>query len=168
MKLSHGIKVGGALGLIALAVACYLRLSPEAEGSGARTYFYDLQEKRLFTLPSGVIPPVQGLRGTQSEAVRAVVVSITGDPADRKHQQIAYLEKYTPEQKQLFEEVRRARTEGRSEEGRIDRKQIPANTLVRRLNDAEWHALNSPEGARIANEWQAPGPDGRVPVVCSP
>ena len=100
--------------------------------------------------------------------VRAIVISTTGNAADKEHREIAYLEKYSPEIKELFEEVRQARMAGRSEEGRIDRRQVPANTLVRRLHETEWHALNTTEGKAIASEWNAPGPDGRTPVVCSP
>lgn len=127
-----------------------------------------MQEQKLFVGPSSAIPPTKGVKGAEAAGVRAIVISTSGDPADKKHQEIAYLEKYSPEIKQLFEEVRAARLAGRSEEGRIDRKQIPANTWVRRLKDSEWHALNSAEGVKIANEWNTPSADGRRPVVCSP
>lgn len=100
--------------------------------------------------------------------VRAIVISTTGNAADKEHREIAYLEKYSPEIKQLFEEVRQARLAGRSAEGRIDRRQVPANTLVRRLHEAEWHALDTTEGKAIASEWNTPGADGTSPVVCSP
>ena len=100
--------------------------------------------------------------------VRAIVICTNGDPADQGHRQIAYLEKYSPEIKQLFEEVRQARAAGHPAARSIDRSQIPPNTLVRRLQDTDWHPLNTPEGKSIANEWNAPGPDGRAPVVCSP
>jgi hypothetical protein len=131
-------------------------------------YFYDLTEKRLFAAPRGSIPPIAGIKGEADAGVRAVVICTNGNPNDKKHLSIAYLQKYAPEIKQLFEEVHKAREEGRDEQGRINRNQIPPNTLVRRLEDNDWHVLNSPEGQEIANGWNKPGPDGQTPVICSP
>ena len=161
-------KVVLALILLAAAVVCFIKLSPARESRDENAYFYDLDEQKLFVAPRSSIPPIKGIKGAAMAGVRAIVVSKTGDPADKKHRQIAYLEKYSPEIKQLFEEVRQARAEGHSAEGRIDRSQIPPNTWVRRLKDTDWHALSTPEGEQIANEWNTPGPDGRVPVICSP
>jgi hypothetical protein len=127
-----------------------------------------LEEKQLFVAPSGSIPPINGIKGAAMAGVRAIVIATNGNCSDRKHLQIAYLEKYSPEIKQLFEEVRQARAEGRSEEGRIDRKQVHANTYVRRLDDKDWQSLETAEGKHIASEWNMAGPDGRMPVVCSP
>ena len=168
MNASSAIKLGVAISLLAGAVVCFLKLSPAGDSGDAKSYFYDVEEQKLFVAPSSSIPPIKGLKGGESAGVRAIVVSPTGDPGDKTHCRIAYLEKYSPEIKQLFEEVRQARAAGRSEEGRIDRRQVPPSTWVRRLNETEWHALNTPEGKQIASEWNTPGPDGRTPVVCSP
>ena len=168
MNNSASVKVVFSLVLLSAAVVLYLKLSPARERQDGEAYFYDVEEQKLFVAPRGSIPPIKGLKGAANAGVRAIVISTSGNPADKGRLQIAYLEKYSPEIKQLFEEVRQARREGRSEEGRIDRKQVPPNTLVRRLQDAEWHALNTTEGKKIASEWNAPGPDGRTPVVCSP
>ncbi len=168
MNTSAPVKIVLALVLLAAAVVFFITLSPPREGRNGDAYFYDLQEQKLFVAPRGSIPPINGIKGGAMTAVRAIVISTTGDPADKKHRQIAYLEKYSPEIKQLFEEVRQARAEGRSEEGRIDRREVPANTLVRRLRDTAWQPLNSAEGRQIVGEWNTPGPDGRTPVVCSP
>jgi hypothetical protein len=165
---SSAIKLGVAILLLAGSVVCFIKFSPAGESGEGRAYFYDLEEQKLFVAPSSSIPPTKGIKGAAMAGVRAVVISPTGDPGDKKHREIAYLERYSPEIKRLFEEVRQARAEGRSEEGRIDRKQVPGNTWVRRLKDTEWHALNSAEGKQIVNEWNAPGADGRTPVVCSP
>ena len=40
--------------------------------------------------------------------------------------------------------------------------------FVKRLEDAEWHKVNSPEGEKILAEWNVPGADGKFPVVCVP
>jgi len=162
------VKVVSACVLLAAAVVCFIKLSPAGESRDENAYFYDLEEQKLFVAPRSSIPPIKGIKGRAMAGVRAIVISTTGDPADKKHRQIAYLEKYSPEIKRLFEEVQQARAAGLSAEGRIDRRQVPANTWVRRLHDAEWHPLDSTEGENITSEWNAPGPDGRTPVVCSP
>jgi hypothetical protein len=154
--------------MLAAAVFFFIKLSPAQGGSGDQAYFFDLNEQKLFVAPRGSIPPISGINGAKDAGVRAVVISTTGDPRDKKHRKIAYLEKYSPELKQMFEAVQRARAAGQSAEGMIQRSQVPAGTLVRRTNETEWHALTSSEGERIVTEWNVPGPDGFVPVVCSP
>jgi hypothetical protein len=129
--------------LLAASVFFFIKLSPARESQHADAYFYDLNEQQLFVAPKGSIPPINGIKGAAMAGVRAIVIATNGNPADKKHLEIAYLEKYSPEIKQLFEEVRQARAEGRSEEGRIDRRQVHANTWVRRLHDAEWQPLDS-------------------------
>jgi len=168
MNKSAAIKVVFSLVLLSAAVVFYVKLSPARESRDGDAYFYDLQEQQLFVAPRGAIPPINGIKGGAMAGVRAIVISTNGNPADKKHIQIAYLEKYSPEIKQLFEEVRQARAAGRSEEGRIDRRQVHANTWVRRLHDTDWQSLDTAEGKIIASEWNRPGPDGRTPVVCSP
>jgi len=168
MNKSAPVKVVFSLVLLAASVVFYIKLSPARESQDGDAYFYDLEQQQLFVAPRGSIPPINGVKGGAMAGVRAIVISTNGNPADKKHFQIAYLEKYSLEIKQLFEEVRQARAAGRSEEGRIDRKEVHANTFVRRLRDTDWRALDSAEGKEIANDWNVPGPDGRSPVICSP
>ena len=168
MNKSALFKVVLALALLSVAAVLFLKLSPAREGRHEDAYFYDLVEQKLFVAPKGSIPPIAGLKGADQAGVRAIVICTNGNPADKLHREIAYLEKYSPEIKQLFESVRQARAAGRSPEQSIDRRQIPPNTWVRRLRETDWHALNTPEGEQIVNEWNASGPDGRVPMVCSP
>ena len=162
------IKLASAIILLGAAFFLYTKLSPARHHDSGDAYFYDLQEQKLFVAARGSIPPINGITGASNAGVRAIVISPTGDCLDKKHLQIAYLEKYSPEIKALFEEVHEARMQGRSEEGRIDRREVAANTLVRRLADKEWQPITSSEGKRIASEWNVPGPDGRAPVICSP
>jgi hypothetical protein len=168
MNKSAPAQVVLSLVLLAAAVFFFIKFSPARENQHGDAYFYDLQEQQLFVAPKGSIPPIDGIKGAAMAGVRAIVISTNGNLADKKHLEIAYLEKYSPEIKQLFEEVRQARAAGRSEEGRIDRRQVHANTWVRLLHETEWHSLDSAEGKQIASEWNVPGPDGRAPVVCSP
>ena len=168
MKPSAPLPALLAVVLLIVAGVLWFKLGSGNGGNHENAYFYDLQEHQLFVAPKGSIPPIKGVKGADMAGVRAIVICTNGNPADKQHREIAYLEKYSPETKQLFEAVRQARAEGRTPAEAIDRRQIPPNTWVRRLNDADWHALNTPEGERIVTEWNTPGPDGRVPVICAP
>ena len=168
MKKPAIIKLVAALVLLAAAAVLFFKLSPPGNTRHEDGYFYDVSEKRLFVAPRGTIPPVAGIKGADMAGVRALVICTNGNPGDKAHLVIAYLEKYSPEIKQLFDEVQKARAAGRDESGRIDRRQIPPNTLVRRLEDTDWHSLDTPEGKEIVNGWNKPGPDGQVPTVCQP
>jgi hypothetical protein len=161
-------KIALAVVLMGIAAVCFFRFGPPGEGHDDGAYFYDVAEETLFVAPRGSIPPITGVKGRPAAGVRAVVISMSGDPGDKKNRRIAYLESYTPELKQLFEEVRAARAEGRSPARAIDRGQVPHNTLVRRPKDAEWRPLDSAEGEAITVEWNTPGADGRSPVICTP
>jgi hypothetical protein len=162
------IKIALSLVLIALAVVCYFKLMPASESRSEKAYFYDLEQKQLFVAPRNSIPPINGIKGAPLAGVRAIVISRTGNPADMKHREIAYLEKYSPELREKFETIQQEEAAGHASDVVIDRHMLPTMTLVRRLNDTEWHPLSSDEGAKITMEWNTPDPDGRVPVVCSP
>ena len=168
MNKSALLKIALAMIFLCVAVVIFIKLSPAQESRHEDAFFYDLVERQLFVAPKGSIPPIKGMKGADQAGVRAIVICTNGNPADQRHRVIAYLEKYSPEIKQLFESVRQDRAAGRSPQVSIDRRQIPPNTLVRRLSDTDWHALNTPEGEQIVNEWNTPGPDGRSPIVCSP
>ncbi len=159
MIRSNLFKVFLALALLAGAGLIFFRFFSQNNGVSEKTYFYDLNEKKLFATSREALPPIRGLNNAAEGAVRAVVISVNGNPKDRK---IAYLEKYAPELKEHLEKVRAGQAEP-----------LPRNTrdgfrFVKRADDAEWHAVNTPEGEKILGEWNVPGPDGRFPVVCSP
>jgi hypothetical protein len=168
LNKSGTFKLVAALGLLALAAVFFIKLSPTREALDDKSYFFDLNERKLFVAPRSSIPPVAGIKHADQAGVRAIVISTNGKAADKKHLRIAYLEKYSPELKRVFEAVQQARAEGKSAEGLIDRSQVPAGTLVRRPDDMQWYSLNSAEGAKIVTEWNIPGPDGVTPTVCSP
>ena len=152
--------------LLAVAAVLMVRIfwsQREAEGMA---YFYDLSEQKLFVAPRTSVPPIRGINNDEPDGVRAVVVSTSGEAKDKKHRQIAYLEKYSPELKQQFENLRDGSAAAAT--ARIARGQSQAHIFVRRANEPTWHPANSPEAEKIMTEWQAPGPDGKAPVVCVP
>jgi len=134
------------------------------EGEGL-VYFYDLSEQKLFAAPRRSVPPIRGINNEEQDGVRAIVISDNGNARDKKHRRIAYLEKYTAELKAQFEAVQK---NGAGQPTSIHRKEVPSNTLVRRLTDKEWYSMDSPEGEKIVSEWNVPNADGGYPVVCVP
>ena len=133
--------------------------------SDGKVYFYDLSQQKLFAAPRSSVPPIRGIDNAEEDGVRAIVISENGNPADRKHRRIAYLEKYTPQLKAQFEAIQR---DGAGATNSLRREDVPASTLVRRLTDRDWYPMNSAEGEKIVAEWNVPGPNGTYPVVCVP
>ncbi len=162
------IKLVAGLLLAAVAGVLVFRSFRHGTDSDGMVYFYDLSEQKLFPAPRASIPPIRGVNNEEADGVRAIVISDSGDPKNRKRQRIAYLEKYTPQLKAEFEAARNRSADATSNAVAIPREVVPANTLVRRLTDKEWYPMNSPEGEKIVNEWNVPGANGAYPAVCVP
>lgn len=132
-------------------------------GVSGQAFFYDLSQQKLFTGPRESIPPIRGVDGPEEDAVRAVVVSVSGKPEDKDSWQVAYLEKYSPE---LKRQMQQAQATGTSPA--MGRGMAQAHRFVKRLKDADWSSLNTEEGERIVAEWTTLGVNGATPVLCSP
>jgi hypothetical protein len=166
----------GAAG--ALAVAGVAFVSERVGGfrksgeEGGTTWFYDQSEKRLYKVPRDTIPPDKGIGGPSGDGVRAVVVAFRAEQDDPRKWRIAYLETCTPELKDLLAKVQAARANGQASVGGIparDSDYFQTNSLVKGLDETEWHAISSPEGRRAMTAWRSwRGPDGQPPVVCVP
>ena len=161
MSFSNIAKAGVALVLLVIAGFSFARFFGRDSGVSEETFFYDLSEKKLFAAPREALPPIRGVNDAQEDAVRAIVVS-RGNPADKTSQTIAYLEKYAPELKKSLEEVRAGKAEPLPSAVRNGYR------FVKRVQDADWRPVNTPEGQAILNEWNVAGPDGKFPVVCVP
>jgi hypothetical protein len=131
-------------------------------------YFYDLSERKLFVAARTLVPPIRGINNDEPDGMRAIVISPSGNPKDKASQRIAYLEKYAPELKQQFEAMQSGQESSASSGGRIGRGAAQSFIYVRRLNEETWYPVNSTDGEKIMTEWQIPGTDGSVPVVCVP
>jgi hypothetical protein len=162
MNTSNVLKLVLALVLLGGAAFMAVRFLRQNDGIAENAFFYDLSERRLFAAPREALPPIQGLNNPDEDAVRAVVIAPNGNPKDKAGRKIAYLEKYAPELKQHLEKVRAGQAEP------MPRKARDAYRFVKRVDDAEWHPLNSPEAERILAEWNVAGPDGQYPAVCAP
>ncbi len=130
---------------------------------GELGFFYDVSARRLFTADRNAPPPIRGVDGPEEDAFRAVVISTTGRADDRNSRQVAYLEKFTPELRQRMLAAQESGTA--LEMGRLETQN---HRFVRRLEDADWVPVSSPEAEAVLGSWARPGPDGVTPVLCVP
>ena len=161
MNKSNAVKIVLAVSLLGGAAFMFARFLRSNNGIVEETFFYDMSEKKLFPSSRELLPPIRGLKGNDENAVRAVVIS-SGRSQDKANQKIAYLEKYAPELKQHLAKVRAGQAEP------LPRGARDSYRFVKRVDDAEWRPVNSPEGEKILGEWNVPGPDGKFPIVCVP
>ena len=153
-------------------IASHLQAAWRSGEEGAKVWFYDQSERRLYEAPRDTVPPDKGIGGPSGDGVRAVVVSFRPEQSDPHKRRIAYLETHTPALKQLLDRARTAHAAGRAFTERIpprDSDYFRTNTLVKRVEETEWHLTGSPEGRAVMSEWQSwRGPDGQPPIVCVP
>jgi hypothetical protein len=164
--------VGGLLAVaVAMGIAQMRRFSATGE-EALQTWYYDLSEGKLYTVPRDTTPPHKGIGGEKNDGVRTVVVADHGECDDSRKRRIAYLETYTPEHKQLVEDVRAARAAGRAYDQPIPGAEsgfYEKNTLVRRVDEPTWHDMTTAEAKRIVAEARGQrGSNGKVLDVCTP
>jgi hypothetical protein len=162
MNKFNTVKLVVALALLGCAAFVLVGFFRHGSGIVEKTFFYDLSEKKLFAVSRDALPPIRGLNDAEEDAVRAIVIAPNGNPDDKAHRKIAYLEKYAPELKEHLAKVR----EGKSDP--LPRGARDSYRLVKRVDDSQWCTVNSPEGQKILAEWNVPGPDGKFPTVCVP
>ena len=130
-------------------------------GSGSDdVYFYDLSEQQLFAAPANAIPPIKGINDDVEDGVLAIVISKTGKAADKE---VAYLQKYTPQGKQLVQQNRAGTLSPN-----VDvRSMLPRHTLIRVPQGQNWYPMSS-EAGRINTTYWKQTDDGSKPVILSP
>lgn len=156
-------KVALAVGLLLVASWLAWRTFRSDRGVSDKAFFYDLSQQKLFTAPRNAIPPIRGLDGDQTDAVRALVIATNGKATDKSSWTIAYLEMYSPELKAQMEA---AQSTGTSPG--MGRGTAQAHRFVRRLSDPEWYSMNTPEAEKIVSEWLTAGPNGEPALICTP
>jgi hypothetical protein len=162
MKKSNAIKVCLSVALLAGAGLLLFRFLSHGDGISEKTYFYDLSEKKLFAASREELPPIRGLNDAEEDAVRAIVISLNGDPNDKASRKIAYLEKYAPELKQHLQKMRQGQVEA------MPRGSRDKYRFVKRVEDSQWYPVNTPEAQKIMGEWNVPASNGKYPVACAP
>jgi len=163
MGASGVIRTFLAVGLLAAALAMLWRAIGQRRVAGELAFFYDPSADELFTASSTSIPPIRGVDGEEEDAVRAVVISVVGDPKDKESWQIAYLERYSPELKRQLEQARES-----ASAPEMSRGAAQAHRFVRRVTDQEWYSLRSPEAEAILSGWLTAGPQGGPATICTP
>src|SRR5579871_3041837 len=146
-----GLGIGGWLAVSSL------RSSMRSSHAGSHVWFYDESEKKLYSMPDTTIPPDKGIGGPGGDGEKAVVVTFGKDWHDRSKWRIAYLQKYTPELKNILDRLIVARAAHRIFDGSVPARQseyFQSNTLVKRVEDHDWYPANSDEGKRIVAEWR--------------
>src|SRR6266487_4153045 len=76
-----------AVALLGGAAFMFARFLRSNNGIVEETFFYDMNEKKLFAASRELLPPIRGLKGNDENAVRAVVIS-SGNPKDKANQKI--------------------------------------------------------------------------------
>lgn len=137
-----------ALGAILLLAVLWTIRNLTAD-TGPQDWYYDVSEARLFTAPRGSITPLAGVGGARGDGVEAIVIAPEGECGDAKARRIAYLVTYTAEYKRLKEEAARTGTRNQTAEKSFQAE----NTLVKRVEDADWSPATSEEGVRIIDEF---------------
>lgn len=153
----------GAVVLMGLAAWGIWRFLHEDTGVSEKAFFYDLSEQKLFVADRGSIAPIRGINDAIEDGVRAVVISTNGQPQMKRSWHIAYLEMYAPELKAALVAAQKS-----GAQPAVSRSDAQGMRLVKRVADANWVALSSPEGERIASEWVHLAAPGTQAVVCSP
>jgi hypothetical protein len=160
MKRSQGVLLGVSIVVLGAAFALWPRASA---APGARIYFYDLSEKKLYPVPRDSFAPEKGIGGESGDGVEAIVVRCPQCGA--AGQRIAFLRTHTPEFKQRDEEGRRSGL-GIPD---ITREYTSANTLVRPVDGTEWQKTSAKEGSKIvAGTKRRCATHGQWEEVCMP
>ena len=152
--------------LFALAILFFVLFSsPERE---ALEFFYDESEQKLFTAPTGSIPPIKGINDNQLDGVRAIVIAPKGQRDDEAAHRIAYLEKWSPQLKQHMEAAAKAKADGHAVPNIVDRSQRKFHQFVRRTDSPEWYTMNTDEAAKIMATLRTKDAQGKIPDICTP
>ncbi|MBN2271358.1 MAG: hypothetical protein JXN61_12135 [Sedimentisphaerales bacterium] len=128
-----------------------------------REWYYDLNTGELFTAKRGLTPPIEAPSGPLADGrpagVRAYVLSYSDEPNEAERF-IAFLEVADPNGLNEVADKAGPRLTPARRWGR--------GRLLRRLEDEQWVAGDSPAGQAIFSQAFAPGANGRRPSYYQP
>jgi hypothetical protein len=140
----------------------------ESSEAGAKVWFFDQKSNRLYAASRNRISP----DSADGNRVRAVVIGFKGLGDDPRQLRVAYLEKFSPEFKDLLERAATAHTASRPFTEEIPptaSAYYKTNTFVKHPGEAEWRAVGTDEGRQIMADWREwRGPAGQTPVISVP
>lgn len=157
----------GVVLLVVGAAGAWFALGDRSGELGSRAYYYDESAERLFVAEAQQYPPIDGIDDSSNrrDGVQAIVYTC-GEGGERK---IAYLRRYTDEAIGVFQQADRAQLERRDGPPEAsDRRYITENTLVRRVDEEEWHAQSSREGQAIIAILHEKCSNGEFPMLVDP
>ncbi len=138
----------GLVALIVLAVAVFRILGMMAPPHGVNAWYYDLGTGELFAATADAVPPIDAPSG--SGGVRAIVVSC-GQCSDASEREIAYLEKWSREDRDYLMAPDDA-----------GERAEPVPLVAVPGEDMAWVAMESPQGRAVvasANAFYQQCPD---------
>ena len=160
------------IGLFAVVVLIsYLSLSAQDEELKAvvqnKSWFYDLNTGKLFTVNAGQLPPLEAPSGPLSDGqpagVKAYVFNYGGEP-NEENQFIGYIETFKPEAKEKLLNFVKSKTNNIEEAMKL----IEKGRLVRRTADKQWVPADSNEGRAVINKAFRPNKEGEYPNPSQP
>jgi hypothetical protein len=163
----------GSLLVLAVVVVIFaigrMRHSGGDGEAGAQVWFYDQSAKRLYPASRELIPP----DGKDEVKVRAMVIGFQGMANKVSQLKIAYLQKFSPELKDLLQRAATAHAAKQPFTEKIPSQSsqyYQDNTYVKLPGDDDsWHRTGSPEARQIMAEWREwRGPAGQLPIISVP
>jgi hypothetical protein len=153
---------------IACAFNSFEHLRANRGEAGVRVWFYDQSAKKLYAAPRDLVSP----DGKDDRRVKAVVIGFRGLRNEPSQLKIAYLEKYSPEFRELLERAAAAHAAERQFKEQIPSQASPYfqnNTFIKGPDEAVWHVIGSTEAREIMSEWRDwRGPNGEAPIISVP
>ena len=140
---------------------------PPSVSYAPKAWFYDLNTGELFVEDNEKIPPIQAPSGQlpdgRQAGVKACVLSYIHNP-NESERFIGYLEKYTPEGKEIISSFRKSGDKVTVELF----KRLNKNKFVRRVDDEQWFLADSSQGRVILQQVYLVNEMGQIPYRCPP
>jgi len=166
-KIVIGISIASVSIFLLIVIAQLMPYRPPAIPQTYKAWFYDLNTGKLFTAESREIPPIDAPSGKlpdgQLAGVKAYVLSYLREP-NESERFIGYLEKYTPQGKEIIDSFRKSQKNVTNESV----QRLNKNRFVRRLDDDHWFLANSNEGRVILEQVSRINEMGQIPHYCPP
>lgn len=166
-RIIMGISIASVFIFLLIVIAQLMPYRPPILSYTFKAWFYDLNTDKLFVVGSDEIPPIDAPSGPfpdgQLAGVKAYVLSYVREP-NESERFIGYLEKYTPQGKEIIYSFRKSQKNVTKESVR----RLNQNRFVRRVADNRWFLADSNEGRAILENVLLPNEAGQIPIYYPP
>ena len=166
-KVIIGISIASMLIFLLIVISQLMPYKPPILSQPPKAWFYDLNTNKLFTAEGDKIPPIDAPSGPlpdeQPAGAKARVFSYVRDP-NESERFIGYLEKYTPQGKEIIFSFRKSGNKVTKEMV----LQLNRNRFIRKVDDDRWFLADSNEGRVILRSILFPNEKGLQPYYCPP